>query len=417
MAQDLIVNGVTYPAVAQMEMTNTAGEKVIYSEGTGGGTPVEEEKDVNFYDYDGTLLYSYTLAEAQALTELPPLPSRDGLICQGWNWDLESVNAVYYGVDIGASYITDDGKTRIYITIDQDVRLNVDLNINQSVSGGVTVNWGDGSAAETINGTGYVSITHNYAGMGDYIITLEVTAGKMYFGTGVDETGVLGPLTAQIAMAKEMHIGSNVSKIGNYGVAYCYRLEKITIPEGISEINTGAIRNNRSLSAIVFPKGVTGVSNYAAAACHSAKRIIYPSTLNSAGTQSANQAYALKRMTPPINMKLMNGYAIANQYGLSSVDIPIGITDLTSSLLREDYALSVVKCWGNIKSIAAQVFYNCTSLKVVDLTACTSVPTLANVNAFTGVPADCEIRVPAALYDEWIAATNWSTYAANIVGV
>jgi hypothetical protein len=53
----------------------------------------------------------------------------------------------------------------------------------------------------------------------------------------------------------------------------------------------------------------------------------------------------------------------------------------------------------------------------LDFTRCTSIPTLENSNAFTGIPADCEFRVPAELYDEWIAATNWSTYASQIVGV
>ena len=42
---------------------------------------------------------------------------------------------------------------------------------------------------------------------------------------------------------------------------------------------------------------------------------------------------------------------------------------------------------------------------------------LSNTNAFTGIVADCEIRVPAALADEWKAATNWATYADYIVGV
>ena len=37
-------------------------------------------KDVNFYDYDGTLVASYTLSEAQALTALPNGPTHEGLI-------------------------------------------------------------------------------------------------------------------------------------------------------------------------------------------------------------------------------------------------------------------------------------------------------------------------------------------------
>ena len=37
------------------------------------------------------------------------------------------------------------------------------------------------------------------------------------------------------------------------------------------------------------------------------------------------------------------------------------------------------------------------------------------VSAFTGIPTTCKIVVPDALYDEWIVATNWATYASRIV--
>lgn len=47
-------------------------------------------KDVNFIDYDGQLLYSYTADEFAELTELPPNPTNDGLTAQGWNWTLEN---------------------------------------------------------------------------------------------------------------------------------------------------------------------------------------------------------------------------------------------------------------------------------------------------------------------------------------
>lgn len=42
----------------------------------GGGTSgTTSAKDVNFYDYDGTLLHAYTLDEVHALTSLPDGPS------------------------------------------------------------------------------------------------------------------------------------------------------------------------------------------------------------------------------------------------------------------------------------------------------------------------------------------------------
>ena len=45
-------------------------------------SPPVEEKDVNFYDYDGTLLYSYTFSEATQLLELPEMPDHEGLTAQ-----------------------------------------------------------------------------------------------------------------------------------------------------------------------------------------------------------------------------------------------------------------------------------------------------------------------------------------------
>jgi len=55
-----------------------------------GATEVAE-KDVNFIDYDGTILYSYTAQEAQALEALPANPTHAGLTAQGWNWTLAQI--------------------------------------------------------------------------------------------------------------------------------------------------------------------------------------------------------------------------------------------------------------------------------------------------------------------------------------
>ena len=140
-----------------------------------GGTPVSvEEKDVNFYDYNGTRLYSYTLTEVQNLTELPALPSHTGLTCQGWNWALADIKAEGKETDVGAMYITDDGKTRLYIEIPAEGRMTISIWFRQSAANGVEFNWGDGSAVETFSGSGATNITasHTYSTVGNYLITL-----------------------------------------------------------------------------------------------------------------------------------------------------------------------------------------------------------------------------------------------------
>jgi hypothetical protein len=156
----------------------------------GGGGSTASKKEVNFYDYDGTLLHSYTVAEAQALSELPPLPTQKGLVCQGWNWTLDEIKEVNGAVDAGATYITDDGKTRLYITIPNDDRLTVPLYYYQRNSGGVIIDWGDGAPTSITNGSGYKNATHTYASAGDYVITLTVNIGSASLGNG--SNGVLG---------------------------------------------------------------------------------------------------------------------------------------------------------------------------------------------------------------------------------
>ena len=82
------------------------------------------EKDVNFIDYDGQILYSYTAQEFLNLTELPENPIHIGLTSQGWNWTLSDAKAyvtIYNKLWIGQMYITSDGKTRIYIHLDDGI--------------------------------------------------------------------------------------------------------------------------------------------------------------------------------------------------------------------------------------------------------------------------------------------------------
>ena len=50
----------------------------------------------------------------------------------------------------------------------------------------------------------------------------------------------------------------------------------------------------------------------------------------------------------------------------------------------------------------------------LDFSQCSAVPTLSNTSAFSGITKIAKIIVPDSLYDEWIAAANWSTYANYI---
>jgi hypothetical protein len=68
-----------------------------------------------------------------------------------------------------------------------------------------------------------------------------------------------------------------------------------------------------------------------------------------------------------------------------------------------------------VTQINSSTFYRCYGMRYYDFSALLSVPSLSSTSAFSSIPSDCKIIVPDALFDEWIAATNWSTYASNII--
>jgi surface protein len=61
--------------------------------------------------------------------------------------------------------------------------------------------------------------------------------------------------------------------------------------------------------------------------------------------------------------------------------------------------------WSSIKQ---GTFNSCKNLTLIDLSLCTGVISLSSTTEFNNSP-NCKIVVPDALYDNWIAATNWST--------
>ena len=239
----------------------------------GGSASSAKLNDVTFIDYDGSVLYSYSLEEAQALTELPAFPTHDGLVCQGWNYTLEKVNAFTRPMNVCAMYITDDGATRLHIRIATVGRMTVPLYIGQTVANGVSIDWGDGSTAETLAGTGNVNTSHTYADPGDYVISLMPDDGcTLSFGANSTSYCVMGATGNQgrvyCNMLQEVYIGKNVISIGSYAFNYCYSLASITIPNSVTNIGNSAFSNCYSLASITIPNSVTRIGSSAFSNCY-----------------------------------------------------------------------------------------------------------------------------------------------------
>lgn len=150
----------------------------------GGGSGVEE-KDVNFYDYDGTCVYSYTKDEFLALSEMPALPdhSDEGAIADKWSctFSYARIAAKMGYFNIIAVYNVVD-KLRVFVTFDENITFPLTIRATRNTS--ITVDWGDG-VIENINlsSSGDNTFTHTFS-IGSYIIKINEETNYSYISNG-----------------------------------------------------------------------------------------------------------------------------------------------------------------------------------------------------------------------------------------
>lgn len=166
-----------------------------------------------------------------------------------------------------------DGKTYLYIKIAAKGRMTVPLYFSQTVANGVTIDWGDGSATQTLSGAGNKNTTHTYAEIGEYRISLNPASGcTLGLGHNSSSYCVLGSSLSSEQVYRNMlqavEVGRNVTSISDYAFYSCYSLSSIVILEGVTSIGNYAFQNCYSLSSIVIPDSVTSIGERAFSYCY-----------------------------------------------------------------------------------------------------------------------------------------------------
>ena len=166
---------------------------------------------------------------------------------------------------------------------------------------------------------------------------------------------------------------------------------------------------------------VNGGRYYLFRACRSLKTIQWAENAYS-GTSTNNMLmYCTSLETlylPGASANMMPAFAqTANSLREVETATATDLVALGTSCFASCLSLTRFKCGAGLTEIGSNAFSGCVSCKLYDFSQSTEVPTLKATSAFTNIPADCEIRVPAALADAWKAATNWATYVDHIVGV
>lgn len=371
-------------------------------------TPPDENKPVKFYDYDGTLLYSYTLVEAQALTELPAQPTHTGLTAMGWNWTLADIKSLNAPVIVGGHYKTSDGVNRFYIKIIKDIHRRISLYLR--LSGTLEINWGDDSAVETLTLDMILTgmppvIDHEYNTVGEYCIGLKIINGVISGGYSFHsllkfpekstQFGVgRSPTTANFLITKIEGGDDPFIEFAWFGALADTNAVAIAIPSKLwllpSNDRTTGLQRNNSLRFVAIPSGFLTLSGSMLLQNCFMEYCSLPHSLTSFGTQVFMQCTNLKEITIPPQITTLSASLFCQCYNLQKVHLPPGLTTIERSVFQDCLRLEDINFPSSITSIGAQSF---TGSSISDLQLPASLTNIGSL-AFNSCAKLLHVKIP-----------------------
>jgi len=366
-----------------------------------------QEKDVNFYDYDGTLLYSYTKAQALALSALPENPSHEGLTAQGWNWTLAEIQAELTTypdqfIQVGQMYTTTSGKTEIEIELTDSNFLSPYIFF--AVNGTAIIEWGDNTTPTTLTGASLATVInsepHTYSSAGKYTITIAISEGGTYcFKGNSTDASVLRQENRPneriyTQSVKKIRFGTG-ARTGAYAFMGCINLETVTLNQDAMVYATNyALRSCVSLKHITIPRNEnhTSLGTSIVENGHSIKNISLPKTITTLNNSNFAFCASIKRIGIPSSITSMAGSVFASCENLEKVYMP-GITSLNYiSIFEVCYKLKEIRFSSSISGdIGMEAFSNCTSLTVATIPS--NAETI-NSTAFNGCTNLSVVQLP-----------------------
>ena len=347
--------------------------KGITNNGSGGGNIGTGDYNVKVIDYDGTIIAEKNLDEGKTFT-LPKAPSHDGLVFQEWSSTQDitdgKITVGKSDVMIGAIYTTASGKNEFDFELNAVTGLSVTLNLDGEKD------WGDGSTPDTLT-------SHTYSQAGKYTVKCDgTTLASALFGQSNNDNNFY---CTAIRIATITTITSNFGYCGN-------------------------------VSTVILSKSVTALNNYSFRKAISLQFLVIPNSVTFLGTSVFVDCYCLSSVVIPANISSIGIFLFQNCRNLTSMVLS-NITSIPNGLVFACAGLRSIKIPKTVTSVGTEAFSACSVLTEYDFSKLEEIPTLANTNAFNGINKIAKIKVPSALYDEWVAETNWLTYADYIVAV
>lgn len=185
---------------------------------------------------------------------------------------------------------------------------------------------------------------------------------------------------------KQLEIPNGVTMLGGSIIAGT-GVESLTLPEGLTAIESHTFSDCKSLKEVVLPKSLKTIGYSAFANCSSLKKVVFSTSLEEIGHEAFIGCTSLEELILPSNLKTIDYAAFKNCTALKHVELPAKIEQLSTELffgctsileitlpsrvisiqnsVFEESGLVSVTIPESIVRVGTRIFANCKSLKSV----------------------------------------------------
>ena len=130
--------------------------------------------------------------------------------------------------------------------------------------------------------------------------------------------------------------------------------------------------------------------------------------------QFFNGCKKLKSCTIPNTVETIKSNVFSYCSVLNSVVLPTSCSNMQTSAFSYDYLLTKLTIPSSFTTLGASLFTNCYAMKEIHFKRLT--PPSIESNTFSNMATDVTFYVPSASLNDYKTASNWSSYASQIVG-
>ena len=153
------------------------------------------------------------------------------------------------------------------------------------------------------------------------------------------------------------------------GVLYSYGGEslEVTIPDGVTRIDTGVFDGMCGITSVTIPDSVTDIGASAFNGCDDLTNVTIGNGVTCIGESAFGSCWALKEILLPSSVTNIGDSAFHECVGLTSVVIPDSVVRMGSSAFEECTGLASVRLSESLTEIAGMAFEYCSSLTDVTI--------------------------------------------------